>query len=151
MTEYYFWIFCVLSWIWTKLSNRNAHVTKSTLPTGTLPDNLKEQGSWYFFCGFLLLLYSLLTTVVIIGRERMYVEGGGRGEGCWGRRGEEGGSCLAVASAFFRELQRTTVIPVLNEQHMTLVCTSLPTPPRVSYAHFRCLIPLIGLLVLLRP
>lgn len=37
-----------------------------------------------------------------------------------------GGSSLAVASAFLRELQRT-VTPALNELHMTLIFAS-PTP-----------------------
>lgn len=103
------------------MSKRNAHVTKSTLPTGPLPDNVKEQDSWYFFFGFLLLLYSLLTAVAIIERECVC---GVKGGGLLGEERVEGGSCLAVACAFFF-FQRTSV---LNEQHMTLICTSLPTP-----------------------
>lgn len=41
-----------------------------------------------------------------------------------------GGSSLAVASAFLRELQRRTVTPALNELHMTLIFASPPPIPK---------------------
>lgn len=64
---------------------------------------------------------SVCTCVLGLGERKREVGGH-----LWGKWREEGGSCLAVASAFLRELQRMTVIPVLNEQHMTLIFISPP-------------------------